>query len=69
MIHLRLKLRYLGHYNEIETQLVNRVTSSGYYFVVQSYENSLHMIPSLACHLHEHVESLCLYQIQSESYP
>ena len=55
----------MGHPNEIETQLVNEVTSSGYYFMVWSYASSLHLIPSLACHLHEHVGSLCLYYIES----
>ena len=43
-IHLRLKLSYLGHLNEIEIQLVNRVTSSGYYFVVRSYANSFYSV-------------------------
>ena len=68
LIHLGLRLSYLGHPNEIETLLVNGVTSSGYYFVVWSYANSLYKIPSLARHLYEHVGSLRLYQIQSGSY-
>ena len=51
----------MGHFNEIETELVNGVTSSGFYFVVRSYANSLHRIPSLACDLHERFGSLRLY--------
>ena len=42
---LGIKTKLLGHPNEIETQLVNGVTSSGYYFVVRFYENSLYKIP------------------------
>ena len=68
IIHSGLRLSYLGHPNEIEIELVNRVTSSDYYFVVRSYANSLHRIPSLACCIHEHIGTMCLYQIQSELY-
>ena len=64
-----LRLSCLGHSIEIKTDVVNEVTSSGYYFVVQSYANSLHRIPSFTCQLHEHVESLCLYHTQNGSYP
>src|ERR1051325_1607937 len=63
-----LRLSRLDDSIEIKTDLVNRVTSSGYYFVVQSYANSLHRIPSFTCQLHEHVESLCLYHIQNGPY-
>ena len=65
---LKIKTKLPGHPNEIETQLVNEVTYSGYYFVVWPYASLLHMIPLLACHLHERIGSLHLYQIQSESY-
>src|ERR1051325_6864898 len=45
IISSELRLSRLGHSIEINTNLVNGVTSSGYYFVVQSYTNSLHKIP------------------------
>src|ERR1051325_2820259 len=64
-----LRLSRLGDSIEIKTDLVNGVTSSGYYFVVQSYANSLHRIPPFTCQLYEHVESLCLYHIQNGLYP
>jgi len=60
-MHLGLRLSHLCHPNEVEIQLVNGVTSSYYYFVLQSYANSLHRIPSLACHIHERIGSMCLY--------
>ena len=48
IINSGLRLSYLDHSNEIEIQLINEVTSSGNYFMVQSNANSLHRIPSLA---------------------
>lgn len=63
IIYSRLRLNCLDHPIEIKTHLVNEDTSIDYYFVVWFHENSLHRIPQLACHLHEHVGLMCLYQI------